>query len=467
MAPVRTVERLFAQTIKDPPHVIAERMRSGPVLLGDARDPLIGRVVGKRYVIEGLLGAGSMGRVYRARQRVLGKTVALKVLNADVASDLASGQRFLREAKAASRFDHPNSVAVFDFGREADGTAFIVMEYVRGETLGGLIRRLGTVPAADCVAIMAQVLSALSAAHERGIVHRDLKPENIMLLPRVSDDGGGYTVKVADFGLAKIVDDESLKLTAPGISPGSPAYMSPEQAQAKGVGASSDLYQCGVMLFEMITGALPFRSDSAVGVIMMHLHDEVPSPSSRNPACPPELERVILHAMAKDHARRYSTARAMRHALLGRSQRPPTEEFFRSHPRPATLAASFPWRVEPASAPETVASGERAVARVRSPAWGALAAAAACLLAFGIALRPSAPASARPTAAAPVAEAPPLMTEMVFEADSPEVMLPPPPPPRPAVRRAVVRPALVRPVLRPVAAAAPRPAAPGTVRPPQ
>ncbi len=465
---MRTAERLFAQTIKDPPSVHEERTRTAPVLLGDARDPLIGRVVGKRYVIEALLGAGSMGRVYRARQRVLGKTVALKVLNADFASDLAAGQRFLREAKAASRFDHPNSVTVFDFGREADGTAFIVMEYVRGETLGGLIRRLGTVPAGDCVAIMAQVLSALSAAHERNIVHRDVKPENIMLLPRSGDDGGGYVVKVADFGLAKIVGDDSLKLTAPGISPGSPSYMSPEQAQARGVGASSDLYQCGVMLFEMITGTLPFRSDSAVGVIMMHLHDEVPSPSARNPACPPELERVILHSMAKDHARRYSTARAMRHALLGRSQRPPAEEFLRRHARPATLTASFPWRVDSSPASEVVASGERRITKVRSRAWGGLAAVAACLLAFGVAARPRVPATARPNAAAPVAEAPPLMAEMIFEADSPEVTLPPP---RPAVRRAVVRPALVRPVVRPiaartVAAPAPRPA-PGTTRPPQ
>ena len=288
--------------------------------LFEARDSFLGRVVGGKYLIDGFLGAGAMGRVYRATQRPLDKLVAVKVLHANLGADQGTLQRFMREAKAASRFDHPNSVAVFDFGIEPDGTAYIAMEYLRGESLDALIQREGMLTAPRCVAIMSQVLAALSEAHDAGIVHRDLKPENIMLVSRGGEDFVGETVKVADFGIAKMLGEDgdaraAAKLTATGITPGSPAYMSPEQAQALPVDGRSDLYQCGVILYEMITGQIPFIANNAIGVIMLHISQPAPSARLRNPRCPEALDAVIARAMAKDPERRFSNARAMRQAL--------------------------------------------------------------------------------------------------------------------------------------------------------
>ena len=263
-----------------------------------------------------------MGRVYRATQRPIDKVVAIKVLHANMGADPGTLQRFLREAKAASRFDHPNSVAVFDFGHEADGTAYIVMEYLRGESLESFIGRNGPMRPEDCVSVLGQVLSALAEAHDAGIVHRDLKPENIMLVARGGDGADGFTVKVADFGIAKILDErgdgrDSAKLTATGLTPGSPAYMSPEQALAKDVDRRSDLYQCGVILYEMLTGEIPFMADSAIAVIMLHISAAAPSPRVLRADCPDVLAAVVLRAMEKDPANRFADAREMRAALRG------------------------------------------------------------------------------------------------------------------------------------------------------
>ncbi len=313
-------------------------------LVFEARDPFLARTVAGKYQIDAFLGAGAMGRVYRATQRPLDKTVAVKILNANLGADNGTLQRFLREAKAASRFDHPNSVAVFDFGIEPDGTAYIVMEYLRGESLDDLLQREGTLPAPRCVAIMSQVLAALAEAHEAGIVHRDIKPENIMLVSRSGDDGDGETVKVADFGIAKMLDDDpraAAKLTATGITPGSPAYMSPEQAQAKPLDGRSDLYQCGVILYEMITGEIPFTADNAIGVILLHISEPAPSARMRNTRCPEMLDTIITKAMAKNPEARFSNARAMRQALkaVAPDQVIPTGKIsVRERPRPAPLS---------------------------------------------------------------------------------------------------------------------------------
>ncbi|MDB4930948.1 MAG: Serine/threonine protein kinase PrkC, regulator of stationary phase, partial [Myxococcaceae bacterium] len=379
--------------------------------LFEARDPFLGRVMAGKYLIDGFLGAGAMGRVYRATQRPLDKVVAVKVLHANLGADQSTLQRFLREAKAASRFDHPNSVAVFDFGIEPDGTAFIVMEYLRGESLDDLIQREGMLSAPRCVAIMSQVLAALSEAHESGIVHRDVKPENIMLVSRGGEDVVGETVKVADFGIAKMLDDDgdpraAAKLTATGITPGSPAYMSPEQAQAKPVDGRSDLYQCGVILYEMITGHIPFLADNAIGVIMLHITEPAPSARLRNPRCPEALDAIIAKAMAKDPERRFSNARAMRQALklVAPDQVTPTAKIeTRSTPKPLLLPARAPAPDVAATAVDVVAPAAIPGAPRARSRWvmaAALGGAAVGLAAFVVWRMPR--ASSVPTTAPPV-----------------------------------------------------------------
>jgi eukaryotic-like serine/threonine-protein kinase len=475
--------------------------------LPDARDPMLGRVMAGKYHIDAFLGAGAMGRVYRATQRPLDKVVAVKVLNAALVSELSTQQRFLREAQAASRIDHPNSVAVFDFGREADGATFIVMEYLRGESLEELLQREGSVSPARCVAIMSQVLAALSEAHDHGVVHRDVKPENIMLVPRAGDDG--VAVKVTDFGIAKVLDDDehgaSLKLTATGVIPGSPAYMSPEQARGREVDGRSDLYQCGVILYEMITGDIPFGGESAIEVIMRHLNDPAPSPRDRSPRCPAALEAVVLRAMEKDPARRFDDARAMRHALkvvapdqvaatapLARSERPTAEVIrpsveARPTPEPApaaprTRAPALPPRVAVASVLVAASLGIAVALQALHPSAATVADASAALVvtrpeAATRPVRDAMRAAAMPEAAMaltvptpaqdPVAEAPALRPRprravrivahasaapMARPAVEPEVIAPPPapeviaPPPAPMAVAHVPAPEVVAPV---------------------
>ncbi|MEZ4407084.1 MAG: serine/threonine-protein kinase [Polyangiales bacterium] len=282
------------------------------------RDPYVGRLIGGKYLIESLVGAGAMGRVYRATQKPLERVVAVKILNAAIAADEASRQRFLREARAASRFEHEGSVRVFDFGIEGDGTVYLVMEFLQGGSLEDLIDREGSLSLERTVAIMSKVLSALAAAHEAGIVHRDLKPENILLMRRLDDDGHEVeVVKVADFGIARVLDDgaEGAKLTSTGMVPGTPAYMSPEQAQAKPVDARSDLYSCGVLLYEMATGSIPFTADNAIAVIIKHINEPAPSPSKLAPHIDPGLEAIILRLLEKSPEKRYQDARSLRAAL--------------------------------------------------------------------------------------------------------------------------------------------------------
>jgi serine/threonine-protein kinase len=407
------------------------------------RDPFIGRVMAGRYRIDAFVGSGAMGRVYRATQRQLDKTVAVKILNTNLLGDGSAQQRFLREAQAASRIDHPNSVAVFDFGHEPDGTVFIVMEYLRGESLGDVLEREGALPAARCVAIMSQVLAALSEAHQHGVVHRDLKPENIMLVARAGDDG--CAVKVADFGIAKVLDGDhpgALKITATGIIPGSPAYISPEQAQGRAVDGRSDLYQCGVLLYEMVTGEIPFGGESAVAVLMQHITEPAPSPRARNPRCPPALERLILRAMQKDPALRFADARAMRHALkeVAPDEVVATAEIRSRFSRPTPLVPSAPSPPRADSAPGPAPARAAADARPRHRLLTAtvIAATAVCTAAVLITFQPATATTARAYpvvtvrpaaalrrsrgAAPPAVEAP----AVVFETRPKEAAAPPP-----------------------------------------
>lgn len=285
---------------------------------------LVGSVIGGKYRVDAFVGGGAMGKVYRATQLLLDKTVAVKVLHAGLGLDEKFQSRFHREAKAASKMDHPNSVTVIDFGIDRDGLMFIVMEFLAGRDLFTALRREWPFSIERTVSILSQVLSALAFAHDLGIVHRDLKPENIMLVPKKQDDGTiADVVKVADFGIAKILDDPARgargasgeRLSTAGNIVGTPEYMSPEQAQARTIDGRADLYSCGVILYELCTGTLPFSAETPIGMVLEHITRPPPDPRAINGALSAELSAVILKALAKSPDDRFSDARAMRAAL--------------------------------------------------------------------------------------------------------------------------------------------------------
>src|SRR5580704_6309909 len=222
-------------------------------------DALLGSTLPGGYRVTHLVGVGGMGRVYCAEQVALGRTVAVKVVHPSLADEELTSARFLNEARAASRLSHPNSVAIFDFGRTDDGRPYIVMEYLRGRDLGRVAADEGPLPLARVVDVLRQTLGALEEAHALGIVHRDLKPDNVVLEPLRS---GLDLVKVVDFGLAKILQEAPMAggpaLTRPGLVCGTPEYMSPEQGRGDALDGRSDLYSVGVVLFELLTGRVPF-----------------------------------------------------------------------------------------------------------------------------------------------------------------------------------------------------------------
>ncbi len=287
-------------------------------------DEHIGQVLAGKYKVEALIGEGGMGKVFRARQTVLDKPVVLKVLRSSLLSDERTVARFQREAKAASRLNHPNSISILDFGQDArSGALYIAMEYVAGKDLHQVLSREWPMPEVRVIKIVVQVLSALADAHGAGVIHRDLKPENIMVENRRGED----LVKVLDFGIAKIQDaagEEGPALTRAGFVCGTPEYMSPEQARGGPIDSRSDLYAMGVILYQLTTGVLPFESDSAVGFATKHLTAEPPPPSRRRPDAriSPGLERIILKALAKDPNDRPQTADAFRAELLALVEQP-------------------------------------------------------------------------------------------------------------------------------------------------
>ena len=263
------------------------------------------KVVGDRYELGGLLGSGGMGQVWRAYDRRLGRSVALKLLSIDV-PDPRSRQRFSREAQAAASFSHPNAVTVYDFGEE-DNRPYIVMELVEGSTLADLLAERGSLPGPEAGSIAEQVLDALGAAHRKGLVHRDVKPSNVLLTP----DG---RVKLADFGIAKAVGGAASGLTATGEVLGTPHYLSPEQAAGEPATPRSDLYATGVLLYEMLVGTPPFTGESPLAVALAHQRT-APPPLRGRPDVDPILAMAVERALEKDPDRRYPDAASMRAAL--------------------------------------------------------------------------------------------------------------------------------------------------------
>ncbi len=283
-------------------------------------DPYVGTVVNGKFEVEALIGQGGMGKVYRARHLTLDRPVVLKMLHRGFSADPEVAQRFHREAKAASRLNHPNSIAVLDFGQAEDGTLFMAMEYLAGRDLARVIADDYPLPETRIVRMGAQILSALAEAHAHGVIHRDLKPENVMIEPRRDEPD---FVKVLDFGIAKIQEPGASEphLTQAGLVCGTPEYMSPEQAQGRELDARSDLYSVGVLLYQMALGELPFHSDTPVGYLTKHLSEKPVPPRQRRPglAISDGLESLVMRALSKDPARRFASAEEMKAALLSAS----------------------------------------------------------------------------------------------------------------------------------------------------
>ncbi|MEB2310663.1 MAG: protein kinase [Sorangiineae bacterium] len=279
------------------------------------KDKFVGKTLPGGYHILDLISVGGMGRVYRAEQSALGRTVAVKIIHPHLLSDENSALRFITEARAASQLNHPNSVAVFDFGRTDDGQPYLVMEFLRGKDLARVAYEEGPLPFTRIIDVLRQCLAALAEAHELGIVHRDLKPENIILEPLRR---GGDFVKVVDFGLAKLkADTQAPSVTSPGIVCGTPDYMAPEQGRGDAIDGRSDLYAIGVILFQLLTGRLPFEAEGPTQVVMMHLSIPVPDPRQVAPErnIPAPLVDVLFKAMEKDASRRYQDALEFSDAL--------------------------------------------------------------------------------------------------------------------------------------------------------
>ncbi len=262
-----------------------------------------GRYIGRYEILEEL-GRGAMGIVYKARDPNIDRIVALKVLHPALSAHPELQQRFRREARSAGRLVHPNIVIVFD-AAEDRGTSFLVMEYLDGPTLATVIEREGPLSVQRSVQIAIQICDALDYAHQQGVIHRDIKPSNVILLP-------GDQVKITDFGIAKLV--EGPQLTRTGIV-GTFNYMSPEQAMEEPVDHRADIYSLGIVLFEMLTGQVPFQADTPVAVAIKHISEPLPPPRQLNPAIPPALETIIFKAAAKRRGERYQTAGEMATAL--------------------------------------------------------------------------------------------------------------------------------------------------------
>src|SRR3954449_8852840 len=267
--------------------------------------PDIGSVLGGRYRLIELLGQGGMATIYRARDNQLDRDVAVKLLRPEYGRDPDFGTRFRQEARAAGSLNHPNIVAVYDYGQDEAGP-FIVMELIDGEDLSSVIRRTGALPPRQAARLTAEIARALGAAHARGIVHRDVKPGNVLL----SRDG---RVKVTDFGIARAVAEA--QMTLPGTTLGSVHYFSPEQARGDQASPSSDIYSLGIVLFELLTGHRPWEADSAAAVAMARLAGPAPDPTARRSGIPSDLVAIDRKALATEPADRWSSASSMAAAL--------------------------------------------------------------------------------------------------------------------------------------------------------
>jgi len=313
-------------------------------------------VLDKRYDVGRTLGSGGMGEVFLAHDRVLGRDVALKVLRTQYAGDSEFAERFKREARSAASLSHPNIVQVYDRGETEAGSSYIAMEYVPGGTLKEKIVGDGPLGAREAAALGAQVAEALGAAHERGMVHRDIKPQNVLLTDRGD-------AKVADFGIARA--GSSVTISRTGSVMGTAGYMSPEQALGEPATPKSDLYSLGVVLFEALTGELPYTADNPIVVSMKHVNEPVCPPREIDPTVPEGMNALVTRLMAKDPEDRYASAEELADDLWNISRgREPTAApgaAAPTLPQRAPVAASSPTRRVPAARPSPVRRRRRRI----------------------------------------------------------------------------------------------------------
>ena len=274
----------------------------------------VGMIFDGRYRIQRIIGLGGMAVVFEAEDLLMHRTVAVKMLKEGVGDDATSVKRFINESKAVSMLSHPNIVSIYDVSVRED-LKYIVMGHIRGITLKNYMSRKGKLPVREAVSFTEQILRALDHAHSKGIIHRDIKPQNIMLLKN-------GMIKVADFGIAKLPSAETVTVTDKAI--GTVYYISPEQASGKPIDPRSDLYSVGVMLYEMVTGTLPFSADSPVSVALMQIHNTPRPPRALCPELPLGLQQIILRAMEKDPDRRYQSAREMLRHIVALKNNPDT-----------------------------------------------------------------------------------------------------------------------------------------------
>ena len=271
-------------------------------------------IIADRYRMLECIGKGAMGTVYRAEHVQLGKPMAIKLLHRDLEQNSENVARFHREAEAASRLNHPNTVHVFDFGSTESGSLYLAMEYVDGDDLGKIIAREGAMPFGRVAYICALVAGSVADAHAAGVIHRDLKPENIV----VTAGRDGEQPKVLDFGLAKLFEGSlGTQITGAGTIVGTPYYMSPEQIQGKELDPRSDVYALGAVMYECVVGEPVFEAPNPVGILTKHLSEEPPAPSTRSPlSVPSEADEIIQRCLSKNPDDRFQTAEELRQALI-------------------------------------------------------------------------------------------------------------------------------------------------------
>lgn len=320
----------------------------GRLPMASQPDGLIGKVVAGRYRVLDRLGQGGMGTVYLAEHEAIEKKVALKVLRPEYSAKPDLVERFQREAISASRIKHPNVLDVFDFGQLDDGCFFLAMEFLEGRDLADELERRHVLPSEHALRITLQICKALAVAHAKGVVHRDLKPENVFLQTTAD---GEEMVKIVDFGIAQLRSNEEAaatetsrrRLTRTGMIFGTPEYMSPEQAAGKPADLRVDVYSTGIILYEMLTGAVPFTGETFFGVLNAHQNDPLPPMRALNAEvhASPELEAVIVKALAKRPEERFGSMRELAAALMRTPEAAELDPLARKSVIPGVTVAEF------------------------------------------------------------------------------------------------------------------------------